>query len=312
MEIKFNPAFPVGNAAGWCKSLEEVKRLAATDIQVIMFGSITVPEKEGNLGYVFDDDPTFPQNSIGLRNPGLEWLEQYGVEIVRTAHSAGKKIFLSITGKNVEEFVKLSAAAEDLGFDGIEINLGCPNLVDGSKRKPVFSNNVQLSEKVVHAVMEQVGPLLVVWVKVSPSMDYEHIQAMADMLCVGTAVDGVVTMNTVVNTLRFRPDGKPVIDTPDGTGWAGGSGRQVKAMALGQVSMWHRALGGRIPVIGVGGIACNPHPGERENDYGHDVMDMLRAGASFVQVGTAYFVNGAKFFSEIATQFINLQTETKE
>lgn len=304
-------AFPVGNAAGWCKSLAEVRRLAATDIPVITFGSVTILKKEGNPGYVFDDDPTFPQNSIGLRNPGLEWLEENGPEIVLVAHSLGKKIILSITGNSVEDFVKLALAALRIGFDGVEINLSCPNRVEGSKREPIFSNSVFLSRKVVKAVVETVGDSLMVLVKVSPSMDPGHIKDMADMLN-RIGIDGVVTMNTIVNTLRFRPNGKPVIDTPDGTGWAGGSGRQVKAMALGQVNMWYRALGGRIPVIGVGGIACNPNPGERKNDYGHDVMDMLRAGASFTQVGTAYFVHGAKIFSDIATQFSNLQPETKE
>jgi dihydroorotate dehydrogenase len=69
-------------------------------------------------------------------------------------------------------------------------------------------------------------------------------------------------------------------------------------MALGQVNQWRTALDAfnatHIQVWGVGGV-----------ESGRDVHDMQTAGARIVQVGTAYFVGGAKVFSNIANQYVN-------
>jgi dihydroorotate dehydrogenase len=65
------------------------------------------------------------------------------------------------------------------------------------------------------------------------------------------------------------------------------------------VNQWCKALdnlGSSIAIVGVGAV-----------QNGHDVRDMLRAGAHLVQVGTAYFVSGARVFGDIADQFINLK-----
>ncbi|MDD2657502.1 MAG: dihydroorotate dehydrogenase [Candidatus Pacebacteria bacterium] len=290
-------AFPVGNAAGHCKSVSEVQSLARSSASFIVVGSITLEERAGNSGNTFNGDPVFCLNSLGLPNPGIEKLKEIGPAMVMLAHAAGKPIILSVAGLSPIEFGKLADEAYDVGFDGIELNLGCPNVVSVGERKPIISYR----RKLVSASLDNVffgGRLQnagwFVSVKVSP-MDPDRIDEIASVI-EQYAVKAVVTMNTVPNCLDYNRDETPVINTPDKTGYAGGSGRQVFQQALGQVKQWRARLPKEIAVWGVGGVQSS-----------EDVQKMLWAGASIVQVGTAYFVGGAKVFGDIASQFINLK-----
>lgn len=289
--------FPVGNAAGWCKSVTEVERLAWSAAQFILVGSITVPYSPGNSGNTFNG---INLNSLGLPNGGLDDTHQVGSQMVRLAHANCKPIIMSGAAKEAGEVKELATAALEMGFDGYEDNAGCPNVVDGGKRKPIpsFDLNLLKERMEVCAAMKALNPNFFFSVKVSPMSNPLQIINTAELLAVSD-IDSVVTMNTFPNALLFNEDGTPQIQTPDGTGWAGLSGPEVKAAALGQVNQWRKALdefgAERILVTGVGGVGS-----------GRDVLDMQRAGAALVQVGTAYFTGGAKVFSEIAGEFIDL------
>lgn len=292
--------FPVGNAAGWCKSVDEVRHLAASAAQFIVVGSITVAERAGNPGNTWNN---VSLNSLGLPNPGIKRIAEVAREMITLARAAKKPIIMSAAGFEPREYVELATAAQELGFDGVELNLGCPNVADGGKRKPIASFDLHLTEEIVSLVIASVKwrPNFFVSVKVSPMSNPLQIVEMAASLSMFN-IDAIVTQNTFPNGLLFNEDGSPQIQTPDKTGWAGFAGSAIKPMALGQVSQWRRALEkapGRhaqnIDVCGVGGVSC-----------GRDVYDMLHAGASVVQVGTAYFVGGAKIFGDIANEFVNL------
>ncbi len=303
--FEIDPNFPVGNAAGWCKTVNDVRALAASAAAFIIVGGYTPKKRDGNPGNTFNGDSVFSLNSLGLPCGGTEYLELYGHEMVKIAHNARKNIILNINGFTPEDFAVLARLALRLGFDGVEVNLGCPNVVDGARRKPIASANVTLSRNIIAAVTEVFLLEIMLIVKVSPTDDPEHIINMANMLR-QFPVYAVTTMNTSPNCLLFDDAGKTVIQTPDDTGWAGGAGYSVKARALGQVSQWSEALetlGMPAEVWGAGGVACDP----RGDTYGKDVRDMLWAGATLVQVGTSYCVHGPKIFGDIATQFINLK-----
>lgn len=296
-KLTVNPDFPVGNAAGWCKSVAEVENLARSAASFIVVGSITMEPRDGNPGNTFNGSSIFTLNSLGLPNPGIEKIHEIGPEMVRIAHAADKPIILSVAGLKPDEFGVLYRAALNIRFDGVEINLGCPNVADGGKRKPIISYRPGLvHDSLVNAFgnIRSYHPNFFVSVKVSP-MDPDRLEEIAAML-VKFPIDAVVTMNTVPNCLDFNLDGKPVINTPDKTGYAGGSGRQVFQQALGQVSQWRERLPKEIEVWGAGGA-----------ETGKDVQKMLWAGASVVQVGTAYFISSAKVFGDIANQFVNLE-----
>lgn len=292
--MKINPDFPVGNAAGWCKSVAEVEALAKSAAGFIIVGSITMNQRDGNPGNTFNGDPVFTLNALGLPNPGIEKFEEIGPEMARIAHEAGKPIIASIAGFIPEEFGELARRVEKIGFDGAEVNLGCPNVADDGKRKPIISYRPQLVRASLEAVFGRINAFKPNWfisVKVSP-MDPDRIEEIASVIA-EFPVDAVVTQNTVPNCLDFNSDGTPVIQTPDKLGYAGGSGKQIFQQALGQVQQWRKVLPEGIAVWGVGGVQS-----------GEDVERMLWAGASVVQIGTAYFVGGAKVFGDIAMQYI--------
>ncbi len=294
-KLVINPDFPVGTAAGWCKSIVEVAHLAWSAASFIVVGSITLKQRDGNPGNTFNGDPLFALNSLGLPNPGIEKLEEIGPEMVRIAHAAEKSIIVSVAGFEPEEFGELAQRVQPMGFDGVEMNLGCPNVADGGKRKPIFSYRPKLVTDCLESVFTSIGahkPGWFVSVKVSP-MDPDRLDEIANVL-VNFPIDAVVTQNAVPNCLDYYSDGRLVIDTPDKKGYAGGSGKQILQQALGQVNQWRDRLPDTVEVWGVGAV-----------DAGKDVRKMLWAGASIVQVGTAYFIGGAKVFGNIATQFIN-------
>ncbi len=294
--LPIDPEFPVGNAAGWCKSVWDVKDLARSAASFLVVGSITKERRSGNPSNTFNNDPQFTLNSLDLPNGGIDALAQSAPDMVRAAHMARKPIIASIAGFTPKEFGELAQRVKKMGFDGVEVNLGCPNVADGGVRKPIISYRPDL----VRTVLEEVFPRIRVlnWfisVKVS-SMDPDRLDEIASVITL-FPIDAIVTQNSVPNCLDYRTNGKPMIDTPDETGYAGGSGKQIFQQALGQVKQWRERLPENIEVWGVGGVQS-----------GDDVQKMLWAGASVVQIGTTYFIGGAKVFRDIAVQFVNKET----
>ena len=289
-----DPDFPVGNAAGGCKTLEEVRQLARSAASFIVVGSFTVEPRSGNPGNTFNGDPVYGLNSRGLPNPGVEWLKKEGPKMVAIAHAAGKPIILSVAGFNPSEYELLVLAAVVIGFDGVELNFGCSNIVDGGTRHRIITYDVAMVRAILLQIYmnHRIVPEFVS-VKVSPILDLEYAHVLADVFR-RFPITALVTMNAIPNCLDFGADGLPVIQTPDKTGYAGGSGTQVRQMALGQAHMWRSVLPEK-EKWGVGGMGTGP-----------DVKKMLRV-ASVVQIGTAYLIYGPKIFGGIAAEYLDVE-----
>lgn len=299
MKLNINSDFPVGNAAGWCKTEGEVVKLLESSAQFVVVGSITLEERQGNPGNTFNG---VDLNSLGLPNPGISnvlgWLPGVIHQIPKTD---SRKVILSLAGFSPGDFAKLDKRALASGISHREINLGCPNVADGGTRKRIASLDLKSTEAVLDVIVENwtdYGDDIFTSVKISPMTDPNFILLLAELIA-QYPIDAVVTQNTMPNALLFNEDGSTQIQTPDGTGWAGFAGPAVHPFALGQVNQWRKALNelGRqdIEVHGVGGVSD-----------GRNVRDMLRAGASAVQVGTAYFNVGPKVFGDIASEYISL------
>lgn len=283
--------FPVGAAAGWCKTVDDVRELARSTASFLVVGSYTVLPRDGNPGNVFNGMSEFSLNSLGMPNLGIEYLKSYGHEMVKLAHVREKPIYLSIAGFSPWEYGILAHVAIEIGFDGVEVNMGCPNVADGGKRKAIASFDPQM----VHAILSEIGTSMketILTVKVSPMTNPQDIVHIAGVIS-QYPVHAVVSMNTIPNSLDFTSEGKLVIETPDKNGWAGGAGSAILPMALGQVSQWRKVLPDTIQVWGVGGV-----------QNGLAAKKMLLAGASVVQVATGLFVYGPKIFSDIASEFV--------
>ncbi len=279
----------IGSAAGWCKTVEHVRELARSAAFFITVGSYTVNAREGNPGDVFNQKPGFSLNSLGMPNRGLKYLETHGDEMVISAHSANKPIYLSVAGFSPEEYKMLAQTGFDLGFDGVELNLGCPNVADGGKRKTIASFDLGIVREILDSVGKP-AERTTLMLKVSPMTNPSNIIDLATLVS-EYPIYAVVTMNTLPNCLDLHPNNKSVINTPDGTGWAGGAGSSILPVALGQISQWRKALPEHIHVWGVGGLQS-----------GEAARKMFFAGASAMQVATGLFVYGPKIFSDIALQ----------
>ena len=203
-------------------------------------------------------------NSVGLQGPGVEAWRRHDLPLLQYA---GARVVASIWGRTVDDYRR---AAEQLGSAegvvAVEVNVSCPNTEAGGE---MFAHSPVATREVL-AATEACG--LPRWAKLSPNTD-----RLVDVAA--AAVDGGAEALTLVNTLLGM-----VIDVDErrpalGAGGGGLSGPPLHPVAVRAVYEVHRAHPS-VPLIGVGGVSD-----------GETAVEMLLAGASAVQVGTATFAD---------------------
>lgn len=293
---------PIMIAAGMAKTLEDVRRLANSAVSAIVVGSFTYEPRPGNDGTTLHLDPAgrFSLNSLGLPNGGLPYLTAHLLEMVATAHRAGKLLIVSVAGFNPDEYAALAKAAFSDGADMVELNLGCPNVwgADGSQKRIASFNPTIVDavlwrvesaiEAMASAISRTSTPLAV---KVSPFSDPFMLGEVARKIALRPSVRVLTAINTFPNGFASDERGRQAI-TPAG-GLGGVAGAALKPIGLGQVVQWRALLPARIQIIGVGGISS-----------GQDVVDYLRAGADAVQIATAYLHERERVFTRILEELI--------
>jgi dihydroorotate dehydrogenase (fumarate) len=294
---------PLGNAAGMVKSLADVTpllRLPGDILHSITLGSYTLEPRSGNEGQTFwtDGNPCPTSiNSLGLPNPGIEAVSDFLHEAARLIHANKKVPRVSIAGFAPEEYRIMTQKLLNFGIYQIELNLGCPNVWDGGSQKRITSFVPSLIRETlegVYDVADHVGAPSVA-VKLSAFSDPFLLEEVAKVLSdMHRVVHTVVVCNTFPNATGFGNDGNTLINAANGFG--GLAGLPLKHIALGHVRTLRSLLPPKIGIVGVGGIA-----------EGRDVLDMERAGAEAVQIGTAFFANSdPRVFSEIAASYAEL------
>ncbi|MFW5474320.1 dihydroorotate dehydrogenase [Knoellia sp. CPCC 206450] len=212
-------------------------------------------------------------NSIGLQGPGIHAFVENDLPWLK---SVGARVLVSIAGNTAGEFADVAKVLADSdAFDcvvGVEVNISCPNVAN---RGLVFACDPLSSAKVVALVREQLPRDVPMFAKLTP--DVTDIVSIADA-AVKAGASGLTMINTllgmVIDTDRLRPHLGGITG-----GLSGPSIRPVAVRALWQVTAAMRD--GRfqtVPLIGVGGVRT-----------GRDALELIAAGASAVQVGTATF-----------------------
>ena len=197
-------------------------------------------------------------NSVGLQGPGIEsWLEH---DLPRLA-ATGATVVVSIWGRSVEDYARAGMMLAEAPIDAIEVNVSCPNLEDRSR---MFAHSVTATAEAVDAV----GSTHRRWVKLSPNTS-ELVDIAAG--AVGAGADALVLINTVLG-MAIDLDARAVALGGRGGGL---SGPGIHPVAVRAVFECAQALTGT-PLVGVGGVS-----------RGTDAIELLMAGASAVQVGTA-------------------------
>jgi dihydroorotate dehydrogenase (NAD+) catalytic subunit len=221
---------------------------------------------EGNPAPRLFETPSGMMNSIGLQNIGVRAFLRDKLPGLRRISTP---VFANIFGYTVEDYVEVVRMLEEAeGLAGYELNVSCPNTKQGGV---VFGVDAVLLSEVVSAVRRAIGkdsrrPLIV---KLSPNVT--RIEPLA-RAAVEAGADALSLVNTFVGLAIDPRTRRPRL----GNGFGGLSGPAIKPVALRMV--YEAAQAVKIPVIGLGGIAC-----------GADAAEFLIAGASAVQVGTANF-----------------------
>ena len=198
-------------------------------------------------------------NSVGLQNPGADALVRDKVPALRRIF--GGCIIANISGFAVDEYAACSKVADGCPeIDIIELNISCPNVHGGGM---AFGTDPAAAAGVTAAVRKATSKPL--FVKLSPNVS--DIVSIA-RACEDAGADGLTLVNTFLGMRIDVAARRPVL--ANGTG--GLSGPAIFPIALRMVHQVSKACG--IPVMGCGGVA-----------KARDVIEMMMAGASAVQVG---------------------------
>ncbi len=216
------------------------------------FGNPTPRIAECDMGMI---------NAVGLQNPGLE--KVINEEFPKLQKVFNKKVVANVSGFSIDEYVTCASAMNSQDIVGIiEVNISCPNVKHGGMS---FGTDPDMAYKVTKAVKEVTSKP--VYIKLSPNVT--DIVAIAKA-CEKAGADGISMINTLLGARFDLKTGKPIIHNIMG----GFSGPAIKPVALRMVYQVYEAI--NIPIIGIGGIA-----------KAEDVIEMMYAGATAVQVGAA-------------------------
>lgn len=258
-----NPVIPASGTFGYGKEYAEFY-----DINILgtfSFKGTTVEPRFGNPQPRIAESDTGVINSIGLQNNGMQHV--LTCELPEMKKFFGKKVIANVSGFSIEEYVKLCerfGKEKQVGL--IEVNVSCPNVEKGGLAFGTSPENVFEVTKAVKAVSQKP-----VYVKLSPNVT--DIVAIAKA-CEEGGADGVSLINTMTGMRIDLKTGKPIIANKI----AGYAGKGLFPVALAMVYRVYEAVD--IPIMGIGGVSC-----------AEEVIEMMLAGATAVQVGTANLIN---------------------
>ena len=220
--------------------------------------------REGHPPERIVETPSGMLNAIGLQGIGVH---RYINEKLPELRRLGATNIINICGSTLDEYVELARILSDAdGVHALELNISCPNIKEGGI---TFGCSLHGTFDVVSAV-KKVTHLPVI-PKLTPNVtDVASIAKAAEE----AGADAVSLVNTFLAMAIDVETRRPKLSNIVG----GLSGPAIRPIAVRMVYECRRAV--KIPVIGMGGIAC-----------ANDVLEFLIAGAAAVQVGTANFVD---------------------
>ena len=257
-----NPVIPASGTFGYGREFASYY-----DINILGSFSIkgtTLHPRFGNETPRIAETPSGMLNAVGLQNPGIDHV--LACELPELKAFFHKKVIANIGGCSVGEYVECArraAKADNVGM--IEVNISCPNVHGGGMG---FGTTAESAYEVTRAVRAAVDKPL--FVKLTPNVtDIASIAKAVEQ----AGADGVSLINTLLGMRIDLRTKKPLLQNTTG----GLSGPAVFPIALRMVYQVYEAVS--IPIIGMGGVSS-----------AEDVLEMMLAGASAVQVGAANLV----------------------
>jgi dihydroorotate dehydrogenase (NAD+) catalytic subunit len=257
---------PVIAASGTFGFGEEFARLY--DINCLgsfSFKGTTLLPRDGNLPPRIADCPAGLLNAVGLQNPGIDRV--VAEELPRIAGYYHKPVMANVSGFFVDDYVKVCEVLDSQPQVGwLEVNISCPNVHGGGM---AFGTSYQAAGEVTRAVRKVTRKPLIV--KLSPNVTDITEIARA---CEAEGADGLSLINTILGMRINLKTKKPLLKNITG----GLSGPAIFPVALRMVYQVYEVV--RIPLVGIGGVSS-----------AEDVIEMMLAGATAVQVGSANLIN---------------------
>lgn len=258
-----NPVIPASGTFGYGNEFKDFY-----DINILGSFSFKGTTKEPRFG---NPTPRIAEceagmiNAVGLQNPGIDKVIEE--ELPRLGTFFHKPVIANISGFSIEEYAYCCERIDKQEQVGIiEVNVSCPNVRHGGMS---FGTSPEAAAEVTRAV--KAVTTKPVYIKLSPNVT--DIVAIAKA-CEEAGADGLCLINTMLGMRIDLQRRKPVIANTMG----GFSGSAVFPVAVRMVYQVSKACG--IPVMGCGGVTT-----------ARDVIEMMMAGATAVQVGAANLRN---------------------
>lgn len=225
--------------------------------------AVTPEEKLGNPPPRVAETPSGMLNAVGLQNPGVNRFIREALPWLKKQNTV---IIANVAGSSLEDYCQVATALEDTDVDFLELNISCPNVKEGGMQ---FGTSYEGVEAVTRAVRSHTSKPLMV--KLSPNVtDIVDIAKAAE----NAGADCLSLINTLLGMRIDVRTRRPILHNNVG----GLSGPAVFPVALRMV--WQVASHVDLPVIGIGGVA-----------KWQDAVEMMLAGATAVQIGTANFTH---------------------
>ncbi|MBQ7389776.1 MAG: dihydroorotate dehydrogenase [Clostridia bacterium] len=258
-----NPIIPASGTFGFGYEFAELY-----DINILgslSFKGTTLEPRFGNPCPRIAECDSGMLNAVGLQNPGVDKVIK--TELPKLREVFRKPSMANVSGFSLEEYVETVRkldTVEDIGW--FEINISCPNVHGGGMS---FGTSPKMAETVTRAVRDVTKKPIII--KLSPNVT--DIVSIAKA-CEEGGADGVSLINTLMGMRISLKTRRPIIANKTG----GFSGPAIKPVAVRMIYQVYDAV--NIPIVGMGGVS-----------NAEDVIELMLAGATAVEVGAANLVN---------------------
>ena len=258
-----NPVIPASGTFGYGYEFAELYDINC--LGTFSFKGTTKDARFGNPTPRIAECEAGMINAVGLQNPGVE--KVISEELPRLAKCFHKPVMANVSGSSVEDYAYTCEKLDKEPQVGwLEVNVSCPNVHGGGMS---FGTNPEAAAEVTKAVKKVTTKPVII--KLSPNVT--DIVSIAKA-CEAAGADGISLINTMLGMRIDLARRKPVIANKMG----GFSGPAIFPVAVRMVYQVANAV--KIPVVGMGGVSS-----------ARDVIEMMMAGATAVEVGAANLVD---------------------
>ncbi len=260
-----NPVIPASGTCGFGQEMSEWFDLNILGA-IATKGTTREPRYGNALPRIAECGSAGMLNAVGLQNPGVDEVIRHEMPALRAIYAG--PIIANISGFSIDEYAYVCERIDkETDAAILEVNISCPNVHNGGM---AFGTNPEAAAAVTRAV--KAVTTKPVFMKLSPNVT--DITAIA-RACVEAGADGLCLINTVLGMRIDIKQRKPILANTYG----GYSGPGVFPIALRMVHQVHKVCP-EIPIIGCGGVS-----------RAEDVIEMMMAGASAVEIGAASLQN---------------------